>query len=851
MARKQTLKSLLGGNDSRVEVDLNLDEQVFQAPTVRAGNYSVAAPVYAKTNNLSQLSDSLERYAGPMLRGYANIKEQQSIAMADATELLTPEQLQLLDAGDSSGLIQSINETEDKLDEAQRKKLISFAENPNNYSRAYKRVGSRVAGIFTEDYLTNMDKYAEDENFDFQTKADELAEKYGLTGLGEQEFYKQINNISEATKARFGELKNAHMVREHKAETISDQVQKSVNGTWSAEDWEEATKAGTVAQNQDILLGMVTQLREKNPAKADKLIELYGEGGIKIGNGGINEEFEDELQNARANEDRRLSLIADVVEGKRNDSIAEFQAIYSNAITLGQDLPESTDIFINDGLTITVDTSNAKNAADVANAVKDAVNKIPEDDKTISNGTKALIINKFAGEVEKQKLKVVQQRESAGVNVASSQFMDLLAVQDSEGNYIYGEGVATTLGRASKAQEWTEELNPIIDAIYADPELDIAQKVQQSKMATLRFVAEKKATHDQFVKEKEDAIKSVNFEKQTGGDQERFYIADVFTQVAQADGDLKAMRQRPEIVATAREFNAETERLRDEILNRSMTDEEIASGMTQAEFTQLKLEEGEALNVDRRALYQQDYGNDEKIDGITSEAQMPENALKKQEAIPKELKNVEIGDGTSGFAATKQGGPKKQDPTWVRGNKAKNLVEDINTPRGIGSEFKIGLFDNLRLTWVTTGLPQEIDTIHKANQVRAIKFQQQGEEYMKADKGESIVAEFVMGETMTRVIRDGDAGMTLEELAFGSIEGVRFDTTLLDQSATPIVPFDLVNKALTNQDLSVTEEAALRDYADLLYDASELDEAGKTKVLQKMIELQVNAYSRIGFRFSK
>ena len=221
MARKQTLKSLLGANDSRVDVDLNLDEQTFRAPTVRAGTYTVAAPVYSKTNALSQLSDSLERYSGPILKGYANIKEQQSLAMADATELLTPEQLKLLDAGDSSGLTESINNDKRQIDEAQRKKLISFAENPNNYERAYRRVGSRVAGVFVEDYLTNMDKYAEDESFDFQTKADELAEQYGLTGLGEQEFYKQINSISESTKARFGELKNAHMVRTDKAEALA------------------------------------------------------------------------------------------------------------------------------------------------------------------------------------------------------------------------------------------------------------------------------------------------------------------------------------------------------------------------------------------------------------------------------------------------------------------------------------------------------------------------------------------------------------------------------------------------------------------------------------------------------
>ena len=858
MARKQTLKSLLGANDSRVEVDLNLDEQTFRAPTVRAGNYQVAGPVYSKTNALSQLSDSLERYSGPILKGYANIKEQQSLAMADATELLTTEQLKLLNDGDTSGLTESINNDKRQIDEAQRKKLITFAENPNNYERAYRRVGSRVAGVFVEDYLTNMDKYAEDESFDFQTKADELAEQYGLTGLGEQEFYKQINSISESTKARFGELKNAHMVRTDKAEAIADQSMQMINGTFNTDVMAEggiydALAGKILTQQEDIILGMVTKLAVEHPKKALELIESYETGVIALGNGKIRDEFATSLEDAFGNAQNRQAQLAEIVERKRNDSITEFQAAYSNAIALGQDLPESTDIFINDGLTITVDTSEAKNAADVATAVADAVAAIPEDDKSISEGTKALIVRQFSDEVVKEQQRVITNRSNAGVNVASSQFMDFLDVKDSEGNTVY-EGMDTELDRANQTQEWLEELNPIIDAIYADPELDPAQKDAKAKMARMTFVAEKKTDHDTFVSAKEDSIKALRFEDDTGGDRQGNVqgILDNFFASTELDGDpMEALQDGQTYLEQSRVFDAETDRLREEIRNREMTDEEIASGMTSEQFYQKKIKEAKDLNADREALLQADLAADRKLDGKTTEAQQTDNALKKQEAIPKELKNVEIGDGTSGFASSKAGGPKAQDPTWVKGNKAKNLVEDINAKQGIGTEFKIGLFDNLRLDWITRNLPQEIDTIHKANQVRAIKFQQQGEEYMKADKGQGVVAEFITGETMTRVIREGDAGMTLDELSKGDIRGVKFDPTTLNQSATPIVPFDLVNKALTNQDMSPTEEAALRDYADLLYDSSELDEAGKTTVLQKMVELQVNAYAQIGFRFAK
>jgi hypothetical protein len=606
----------------------------------------------------------------------------------------------------------------------------------------------------------------------------------------------------------------------------------------------------TLAQQEAIVQGMVTKLAAEHPKKALELIESYETGVIALGNGVVRDEFADSLENAFANEEKRVDLIAQGVETKRKDSVDAAYRSLTNAFTYDNiDVPDSVDIEMNEGVTVTVDTSQVTNELEMAEAISEAVFAI--DDKTLSQNVKNEVVGYFRNGVEEAKGKVFTRQEKAGVFVAHSQFMELLDTKDSEGNYIYGDAMMTSKGRANLAQEWTEELLPVINDIHANPELDLSEKLLQAKMATNKFLAEKRDTHDTFVKEKEDAIKSVKAEERTGGDQERFYVADVFTQVAKTEGDLAAMERRPEIVAKAREFNAETERQRDEILNRSMTDEEIASGMTTAEFTLKKDEEMRTLNVDRRALYQQDYGVDEEIDGKTTEAQQTDNALKKQEAIPKELKNVEIGDSTSGFASSKAGGLKAQDPTWVKGNKAKNLVEDINAKQGIGTEFKIGLFDNLRLDWITRNLPQEIDTIHKANQVRAIKFQQQGEEYMKADKGQGLVAEFITGETMTRVIREGDAGMTLDELSKGDIRGVKFDPTTLNQSATPIVPFDLVNKALTNQDMSPTEEAALRDYADLLYDSSELDEAGKTAVLQKMVELQVNAYAQIGFRFAK
>ena len=870
MARKQTLKSILGANDSRVQVDLNLDEQTFRAPTVRAGNYQVAGPVYSKTNALSQLSDSLERYSGPILKGYANIKEQQSLAMADATELLTTEQLKLLDAGDSSGLTESINNDKRKIDEAQRKKLITFAENPNNYERAYRRVGSRVAGVFTEDYLTNMDKYAEDESFDFETKAEEIAEQYGLTGLGKEEFSKQINSISESTKARFGELKNAHLVRTDKAEAIADQSMQMINGTfntdvWAADGFYDAMAGKTLAQQEDIVQGMVTKLAVEHPKKALELMESYETGVIALGNGKFRDEFAASLEDAFGNAQNRQNQLAEIVERKRNDSITEFQAVYSNAIALGQDLPESTDIFINDGLTITVDTSEAKTAADVANAVADAVAAIPEDDKIISEGTKALIVRQFSDEVVKEQQRVITNRSNAGVNVASSQFMDFLAVTDSEGNPVY-EGMDTELARASQTQEWLEELNPIIDAIYADPELDPAQKDAKAKMARMTFVAEKKTAHDQFILDKEDSIKELRFQDDIGGDDTATYskmILDAWSldSTVGDEADPKVLERAPEALTKATEYEDETDVLANEILNREPTTEEAK--LTSEAFYQKKIEEGKKLRLRRKAELKADMA-DGKLDGRVGAEEDPATVLETQETESEKTEQpvVELQEisglvphalnGKKGFIG---GTPAYQALQKGAYNRIKMLKDLNSTSRGFGlGDYRDGatrhdVNGEDVVSWQEGKFDMVYVNVNKGNQKvmksekklakQAIKYQEKAGEYLH-------------GEGLKRAAEDGTAPITLEELGSGSINGVKFSPTEISQSGYLILPYDLVDKAFTDSDnLTTQEEVMLREYASSLYDTSRMNEAGTLEIIQKMVGYQVNAYTLVGFGFSK
>jgi hypothetical protein len=70
MARKQTLKSILGGSDSREQVELNLGTPALNPTVQRAGQYRVAVQQTPKTNSALQLAQALR--VTPQILGQAN-----------------------------------------------------------------------------------------------------------------------------------------------------------------------------------------------------------------------------------------------------------------------------------------------------------------------------------------------------------------------------------------------------------------------------------------------------------------------------------------------------------------------------------------------------------------------------------------------------------------------------------------------------------------------------------------------------------------------------------------------------------------------------------------------------------
>jgi hypothetical protein len=87
MASKQTLKSLLGGSDSRKQVSLDLGTPALRPAVQRAGQYSVAVQATPKTNSALQLAQAL-RYTPQVLGQVNNIaKTMGAEAAVNATDV--------------------------------------------------------------------------------------------------------------------------------------------------------------------------------------------------------------------------------------------------------------------------------------------------------------------------------------------------------------------------------------------------------------------------------------------------------------------------------------------------------------------------------------------------------------------------------------------------------------------------------------------------------------------------------------------------------------------------------------------------------------------------------------------
>ena len=874
MAKKPTLRSLLGVDGNRTQVDLDLDEQVFRAPEVRAGNYQVAQPVYAKTNSMGQLADAMGRFSGPILSKYGAIQKAEEQSVADASELLTPDELKRYNNGDMEAVLESIRADENRFDDMQRKRVIGYLENPNNNKRAYERTGQRIGGIFRSDLQANIDEYAADPDFDFQARADKMAKEYGLEGLGSQAFYKSVSDTSETYGAEIQSRKVAERRKMDTAEAVGIASNSIMTG--SAEDFSDyfaqEKRPRTYEEQKEFYTDIVTQVSGEDYNKANALVTAYREGVNTLGNGVFEDSYADSLDliitqaaNLEIEEDR-ISVAKTKKEfNTANDTI-------SAAIMLGTAIPESVEIPLSGDNSIVIDTSEVTSMSEYASAGLNAIKKL--ETGVISESEVTQHVLSFAN-IQKTEADLNRSRRTlAGVVGIVGELQNNYQAEFN-GENIYNYNKEQAMEKASQDQA---ELYEVVSSVYADKQYTTQEEKElaASKAAAL-FKVEKMAEHETFSKQVKDQKASDDFDTEIGmpKDLEDKYTAAQGAYWASDDvTDEDAMPDTRGMEEISLSFADATRAGVQEIRNRLRTEDE--SGLNDVEF--LNLIQNEASNYldGRDALFKDDINFDGNIDGITKDS---ESANKIKANLPKSETpttassriTYTTGTTTAGLAEPSKKATNRSNrgdyaryidtPIQKAAASTKYYLDKINKPTGmISSPFNMKLHYAYHARNEQGVQLKENGTILEYARYEAELYQsgkQIGSPMEKLTMGQAEIfqrqaVEFFSGETTNRAINN-ETPITIEELESGRLRNIGFVASEMDASATMIIPFKLLNSYMSDSENTTdAQDLLLTRYArGLGYVNPDLNDAGVKEMLTTLIAHQAAAYANRGFMFTE
>lgn len=582
---KQTLKSLLGLSDKREQVELNLDDQVFQAPSVSAGRYTVAAPRYTTSNTASQLSNALGKYAGPIARGLGNIEQQRQEEFKDLAASTPTEILQAIQKGDIDPVKKQFDEFSNKLDQAERKKLIKFSENPNNYIRATRVLGDRLAQQYQADLRENIDTYASkrDENGDYvpvrdqmNEIADQLIQDNNLSGYALRAFNESRLKFEAQEELLINTRQDEYFQGEVDHNTKTNLIAAIGNENLDdfAQQFQLGTNNKTVPEQTTMLKDIVSKAAELDIATASAFVKKLedDEGFLTIGSGS---ELGDSLLNdlndvLEAQEETNRQLEQQNINNTKQD-LANIILSSSESLRQGQSLGEVELPLIDSDETITVDLSKVKTTEDLYTTIKEQyVNNNP--DAT----TRATILSGLS-----QDITALQDAESdfyqkAGLDKIEAELTTAYA-ESIEGVNLYGlEDTEIT----SKVSSLTQELEVELKRIYNDPTLSNTEKQDQ---ATLAVAKQSRAIAEQ---QRQDADTFIST-RQTG----KFYnsvglsatnnsISQTLVRQLTANDELTGMSiySNSQALEMTKPFVTELREGVDNILNAPLTDAERSSG---------------------------------------------------------------------------------------------------------------------------------------------------------------------------------------------------------------------------------------------------------------------------------
>ena len=589
---KQTLKSLLGLSDKREQVELNLDDKVFQAPSVQAGDYRVASPRYSKTNSATEISNALGRYAGPIARQLGQIEDARQTEFAEIAKGTPTEILQAIQRGDLDPVQDQLSEYSSKLDEAERKKLIKFSENPNNYIRASRVIGDRLANQYQADLIENRDLYSNkrDENGDLipardqmNEVRDQLIKENNLTGYALRAFIESSTQFETQQELEINTRQDKIFKQEVQYNTRSAMVSAAKIGltdetkTTFKQNWATLTQNMTMTEQIELLDGVVTDLATLDPVAADNLISTIDtdDSFLTLGSGSevsdsLITDLGKKVDAIRINNQELADRQKLVAQKAIDTAFTEDEEKLINGEALGsREIPN-----LQGDATVTVDLSSVTDSVELYTAYKDAYVNQHED-----NTDRSVLTSYLSKKIADLNNKAYTFAQSAGIEKIESDLMATFSETIVIGNETFNAyGLGETEIQA-KIATYTQPYQAELESIYNNPTLTDPQKNEQAK------VIANKAQNEVTKKLQEDTQtfvttrNTIQFENSVGlSATNNSYTTSILASISSRRLDETTLRTPEEALPLVKEFVDTTRQQVRDILNAPLTEEELSSG---------------------------------------------------------------------------------------------------------------------------------------------------------------------------------------------------------------------------------------------------------------------------------
>lgn len=793
MSQQKSIKQLLGNSSERKQVSLNLDEVNFRAPNVSAGQYSVQVQqtLRADQTQAGQLANALGRYAGPIARQYQSIEQQRQEEYTQVADLLTPEQAKAVAAGNVEPLRAQFEETANKLDSAQRKKFLKFIENPNNYIRASRIVGQKVASFVDTDIIENQDKFTQSET-DVSTQLQQTVQdiasspEYNLTGYALEGFIQRANDVIAKRAPALIEKQDKYKEEQYIASAIDSLAQSAKNDNFEdfVTDFTASFSGYTPAEQAEHLSSVVSLVSSIDPLQAQTLVGFLDDK-LTLGNKaalseGVMNTLSEQIDQAIVSQNEFENRQKAAFTQKTNVNIANAMLQINNGEPV-----ESFTIQLLDGEYLEVNTDGITSTRELYENLAKTVYS----SEMASDADKALYSTQFNTKANEIALEEETRFDSLGGSSAVTELKNRLEYSIA-GTNVFG---LDANGILDEVNSFEDELEQQINDIYRDPSINSGEKVRKANMLINKSLADKLSVLDG----------RLNTEKMTG------FVGNILN---------KANLNPNQAVVN----NLTRDILAEITLGLSPTSDQIAFAKEQAEAIIAPLRE-QAQDILTAPLTEEEKSN------LTQ-------AWLDREAKIEELKRSISYNTVIDLYNTQEEEKQKQPTEPTEDKKAEVLVVNPNInlgapvrkpkrrqqgplDRAASKQMRVMARLNRRNEKIDSGIKELQDT-HAKLVSASIKYNMEftsGELEQLRNKWTVVNDELYDDYTSRRVMVEGKPAITLDELREGVVDGAfRFNVDRLtpDTAAVmPIISAEMIASQIKGED---TYDDEIRQYAEAL-----------------------------------